>query len=110
MNKAKPLVQITLDKERNLLLNLNTMVKFEEITGKNLLQSASFTDLSITDLRVLVWACLLHEDKELTLDQVGEMVDVDNLAEVSNKLAIAWGVASPEVDKESPLLGKPQPG
>lgn len=109
-NKAKPLVSIELDKKRNLLLDLNAMVNFEEATGKNILQGASLDNLSAKDLRALLWACLLHEDKDLTLEQVGEMIHGGNMESIANKLTSAWEVATPEGDKEAPLAVKSPPG
>lgn len=110
MSKVKPLVSITLDKKRSLLLDLNAMVNVEEATGKNLLQGDSLNNLSAKDLRALLWACLLHEDKELTLEQVGGMVHSGNMESIASKLTSAWEVAMPEGDKNAPLAGKPPPG
>ena len=110
MNKAKPLVSITLDRKRNLLLDLNAMVSFEEATGKNLLQGITPDNLSAKDLRGLLWACLLHEDKELTLEKVGEMVHSGNMESIATKLSSAWEVAMPEGDKDAPLAPKSPPG
>ena len=108
-NKAKPLIPIELDKKRNLMLDLNAMVNFEEATGKNVLQGDSLNNLSAKDLRALLWACLLHEDKDLTLDQVGGMIHSGNMEVVASKLTAAWEVAMPE-ESGAPLAGKPPPG
>ena len=108
-NKAKPLIPIELDKKRNLMLDLNAMVNFEEATGKNVLQGDSLNNLSAKDLRALLWACLLHEDKDLTLEQVGGMIHSGNMEAVANKLTAAWEVAMPE-ESGDPLAGKPPLG
>jgi len=109
MDKVKPLVPITLDKKRNLLLNLNAMVSFEDVTGRNLLQGIAIGDMSTKDLRALLWACLIHEDKELTLEQVGEMIHAGNMTDIFTKLTEAWEAATPE-ESEAPLAGKSPPG
>ena len=36
--------------------------------------------------RVLLWACLRREDKELTLEKVGDLLDLMPLPDVSLKL------------------------
>jgi len=109
-NKAKPLIPIELDKKRNFLYDLNAMISFEEITGKNTLQGINPADLSAKDFRALVWACLIHEDKELTLEQVGAMFHSRNMDEMANRLSAALEAAIPEGDKDAPLAGKPPPG
>lgn len=106
MNKTKPIVAITLDKERHLLMNLNAMVAFEEETGKNIMQGLAPDSLTAKDFRALLWACLLHEDPELKVEDVGGMIHAGNMAELAEKIAEAWEVASPEVS--IPLAKKPQ--
>jgi len=89
-------IPIKLDKKRNLLLNGNVMVSFEEATGKNLFQGDSLDNLSAKDFRALVWACLLHEDKDLTLEQVGAMIGAGNIEDIAAKLSEVWEGATPK--------------
>lgn len=105
-DKVKPRITIQLDKERHLFLDLNAMVAFEEVTGKNLLQGIAPEALSVKDFRALLWACLIHEDKELTLDDVGTMIHSGNMSELVSKLAQAWDVAMPEPTGESDPLAE----
>jgi len=76
------LVTITLDKKRHLRLTLKGMLEFEKITGKSLLKGFKLDELSLTDSAALIWACLLHEDIELTYDAIITMIDINNLAAV----------------------------
>ncbi len=92
--KINPQVPIELDKPRLLWLNFNAMVKYEEQTGKNVFKSMS--DPSVTDLRALIWACLLHEDPKLTIETVGEFINMGNMEQVMDKLMEAWVAASPD--------------
>jgi hypothetical protein len=111
MDKVKPLIPIVLDKERHLLLNLNAMCAFEEVTGKNMLQQETMRELSAKDLRAMLWACLLHEDEALKLEDVGAMIHAGNMEEISDKLAATWGAAMPETKEgESPLVETSQAG
>lgn len=110
-NKAKSLVEITLDKVRHLKLDLNAMAEFEEATGKSLMDGKFGKNMTPKDLRAMLWACLLHEDEKVTLKQVGSWVSVSNLLEVSGKLNEAFEVAMPEEKKQPvPLAGKPRRG
>lgn len=112
-NKAKPVVKITLDKERTLKLDLNAMVAFEEAAGKKFVD-ASFDKgkMSPKDLRAILWACLIHEDDALTVKQVGSWVTASNLIEVTLKLNKAFEVALPKSEGEetAPLVAETPPG
>ena len=73
------LVTIVLDKERHMRLTLKGMLLYEKHTGKNLLKGFKPEDFTLEESSVLLWACLVHEDPELTLDAVQEMVDIGSM-------------------------------
>jgi len=108
--KVRPEVRIELDKSRTLLLDLNGMVAFEEVTGKNLFDKEVAESLSKEihpkDLRALLWACLMHEDEELTEKQVGHLISIGNIMEVTQKVTEAYSAAMPESKGEPPPLAK----
>lgn len=111
MGGLSNLVTINLDKERHLRLTLKGMLEFQKITGKNLLKGFNFRDLTIEDSAALTWACLIHEDKELTYDNVLEMVDVSNFTTVMEALKDCIVQSQPEAKEGgSPLAGTSQPG
>ncbi len=91
-----------LDKERILKLDLNTMVDFESATGKNMLK-LNWQNLSITDTRALLWACLHGEDQTLTLQQVGAMLSLDNVPEITTKLSEVINASVPAKSSTVPL-------
>lgn len=66
------------------------MVRFEEITGK------TFPMPMAGDIRALLWACLIHEDSKLTQSDVGKMVDMSNLEEISGKIAELAEISMPK--------------
>jgi len=99
MPSVVPLVKIKLDKVRHLRLDLNAMVAYEHSSGKSI---AEFRDNpSAESIRCLLWACLLHEDKELTTEAVGAMVHGGNITEISGALNKALEVAQPESDPKN---------
>ncbi|MCP3738819.1 hypothetical protein [Rossellomorea sp. BNER] len=70
-------IPITLDKERTFILDLNAYSEldmlyddktFNEILG-------DFFKQRPYAVRAFMWACLVHEDEELTVKQVGKMLD-----------------------------------
>jgi hypothetical protein len=89
-NKERGEVKILLDKERTLKFNLNSLVYAEE-NGVDLQNMEKGGKLKLKDLRTLLYAGLMHEDKELTPEQVGEMIDVFNISEISEALNKAFG-------------------
>ena len=110
--KARPDIPIEIGgKVRHLRLDLNAMVEFEEATGQSLF-GVNITELSnmgAKALRALVWACLLHEDEELTLKDVGGWIKIDNLTDIANQINAAFEAAVPEPkggEKDKPPLAK----
>jgi len=79
-------VKIDLDKERTLRFDFNAMAHYEEATGANalLMDIKKFTAKQV---RALMWACLLHEDSTLTLEQVGEMLHAGNAKMIGKKIS-----------------------
>lgn len=85
-------IPIDLDKPRSLRLDLNAMEQFEEVSGKSIAEISG----RIKDIKILLWAMLLHEDPELTLEQVGAMVGAENIVTIRNKIDTAARMASPK--------------
>jgi hypothetical protein len=78
--RAVKLIPIQLDKPRHLLLNMCAIYKCELALAKtygekrvSLPKIFKGGDLSMTELLHLLWMGLLHEDPNLTLDQVAAM-------------------------------------
>ena len=86
----KKIVAIELDKVRHLKFNLNALITAESITGKKLSElSSEGGSFDLSFLRALLYAGLKWEDKELTLEDVGDLIDMDNLEFVTEKLGEA---------------------
>lgn len=111
MPEFDELVKVTLDKERHLRLTLKGMLEFQKLTGKNLMEGFKFEDLGLADTAVMLWACLIHEDKELTYDEVLCMVDFNNLGDAMDALVNCLSHSLPKAEAgDSPLAEKSQPG
>lgn len=105
------LVTIQLDKERHLRFNLKAMIAFQHQTGKNILKGLSFKDLDLEEFAAFLWACLIHEDKELSYDDVLNMVDFSNLEAVIDALSVCFNQSLPETKEGNrPLARKSQHG
>ena len=113
-DKTRPLVPIMLDKKRHLKLDLNAMAAFQDVTGINLFQGFDAEKMGPKELRALLWSCLIHEDKELTLEAVGSWITTDNIAELADIIGEAFTAAMPEKEDDSSSGGgeakNPLPG
>jgi len=87
-------VVVQLDRERRLRYTLGVMRKIREEFGKDAVEEGFAND----DLAKLFLYGLQHEDPDLTLEQVEEMVDGENLKSLTDAMVEAFG------QKENPLL------
>lgn len=86
-------ITITLDKPRTLRYGVNALAKIEDIIGKPL-SALDLGKVGIKDLLAIVYAGLYHEDKNLTVEQVGDLIDEhSNLAEIAEKVGEALTLA-----------------
>lgn len=86
--------------ERHLRYDLNAMAELEDKYGS---VDAAFEKLdqnSIKTLRFFLWAGLVHEDESLTEKQVGSLIDMSHLQEMTNALTQAFEGDMPESNKE----------
>ena len=80
-------VNIKLDKERTIRFTTKAIAAFERKIGKPFSKIDDFDDLYLDEKLTLIWAGLLHEDKDLTVDGVFDLVD-----EHSNMLTVLEAV------------------
>lgn len=70
---AKKIVSIEADKTRNIKYSMNAFIRLERELGRPMSQLGD--DTSLEDLRTMLWVGLLWEDKKLTPDKVGDIMD-----------------------------------
>jgi hypothetical protein len=89
----KKSVTIELDKPRNLRFGINALIRVEELTGKPITK-LDLENISMKDLRTIVYAGLCHEDKDLTPEKVGELMDdYSDITKIAEKLGEAFNIA-----------------
>jgi hypothetical protein len=82
-------VIIELDKPRTLRYGINALAKVEDSIGKPIV-GLDLEHLGIKELLAIVHAGLFHEDKTLTIEQVGDLIDdYSDLNIVAEKLGEA---------------------
>lgn len=90
---AKPFVIIELDRPRKLRYGMNSMVVIEDLTGLKV-SKIDFNNIGFKELRSIAYAGLCHEDKTLTPEGVGELIDeYSDVKEFSEKMAEAINLA-----------------
>ncbi len=88
-NKQRGIVEIELDKKRNLRYTMNALAEIEDQLGVSITEVGDI-DLTVKNVRVILWAGLIHEDKELTQEEVGDMIDMGNFQYAQEKIAEAF--------------------
>lgn len=82
-------VTINLDRPRTLRYGMNALATIEDITGKSIL-SLDLNNVGVRDLLAIVYGGLYHEDKKLTIEKVGELIDdYSDLTEIAEKIGEA---------------------
>jgi len=100
---GKPFVLIDLDRPRQLRFSTNALVLLEELLGKATpeiaagLQTGSW---GFRELRAMLYAGLVGEDRQLTVNAVGELMDLKPLDYLVSKIGEAFDVAFPNEDTE----------
>ncbi len=90
---------ITLDKPRTLRYGMNALAKIEDLTGKSIL-ALDLNQVGIKDLLAIVYGGLYHEDKALTIQKVGDLIDeYSDLTEIAEKIGEALTLAFGKSDK-----------
>lgn len=89
----KKSVTVELDKARNLRYGINALCTIEELLGKSI-TTLDLNQISIKDLRTILFAGLVHEDSELTPEKVGALIDdYTDMVTITNKLGEAFTLA-----------------
>jgi len=90
---SKPGVLIELDKPRTLRYGMNALVRIEEMLGKPI-SKLDLENISIKDMRTIIYAGLYHEDKDLTPERAGELIDdYSDIESIAEKLGEAMTAA-----------------
>jgi hypothetical protein len=99
--KIRP-IKINLDKERNLIYDLNAFEELENIYGDldTALNSFQVDKKRIVHIKNFLFAGLVHEDPELTPKKVGEMIGYGNLTSTVDLIWSAITNALPEAKED----------
>ncbi|NSW92321.1 MAG: hypothetical protein HPY74_16915 [Firmicutes bacterium] len=89
MSNKHRYISIELDKPRKLRFDLNALCELEDLFNKPLQQILNDGVSDVKTIRAFIWAGLLHEDPELTIKDVGHMIDLTNILQAQEKITEA---------------------
>lgn len=94
-------VKITLTDgvERTIKFTLNALAELEDRYGSVDEAFKQLDNNSIKAVRCILWAGLIHEDPELTEQQVGNLIDIQYMQELMASLGEAFDADMPEPEK-----------
>ena len=101
--KAVPLQMV--DRTRDILIDMNAFCIAEDITGKNYMRTYNWLDMGFRDVRALTYAGLRSAGtlsveeagrrRDMTIEEVGNLLDVDQIDVITEKLAEAFALSMP---------------
>lgn len=94
-------VKITLTDgvERTIKFTLNAMAELEDRYGSVEEAFKQLDNNSIKAVRCILWAGLIHEDPDLTEQQVGNLIDIQYMQELMASLGEAFDSDMPVAEK-----------
>lgn len=85
--------------ERTIKFTLNAMAELEDRYGSVEEAFKQLDNNSIKAVRCILWAGLIHEDPDLTEQQVGNLIDIQYMQELMASLGEAFDADMPEPEK-----------
>lgn len=85
-----------------LIFDFNAIARAEQVAKVNLLESLDFSGLTAAQYRGLFYASLLKAHPEVTIDEVGQLINLRSMAKISAALLQAWKNSTGVEDTEDP--------
>lgn len=89
-------------KEYKMGYDFNALAELEDKLGRSMLEAGAMNFKSVKEIRYFVWASLLKDSPNITVQEAGALITPGNMAEVTKKLVEAQGssIPDPEESKE----------
>ncbi|MDT0149978.1 hypothetical protein Q9R38_25905 [Priestia aryabhattai] len=81
------------EKEYTLRYDLNALVELEEKLGVPLSEMGKI-QITIKNVRSMLWAGVIHQEPEITEREIGSYVDMENMEEVQTAITGAFSKVS----------------
>ncbi|MEW5921605.1 MAG: hypothetical protein AB1796_11805 [Bacillota bacterium] len=90
------MVKIMLDKERTLKFTLNSLILLQNRYGDSSAAIKKLQEGDLTAFRDVLWAALVHEDPSLKPEDVGRMVNFEDICQIAEIIkTIAGSINTP---------------
>jgi hypothetical protein len=116
LNKSVSIV-LADGKTHNLRFDYNALCALEQQSGLAIgdLWTKLTGSIRLMDIRSIIWAGLIHEERSLTPEAVGEMIDFSKMAELAESVTKALDLAfkvegQPKKEEEPKPTSSPSPG
>lgn len=94
-------VAVDLDRTRQLRFTVGDVKRIKQDLDVDLLKGDELDTGDVDTIIYLLWLCLRHEDPELKREDVGDLLDVGNLNDLTEKLTDLMSLE----DGSDPLAG-----
>jgi hypothetical protein len=90
-------------------IDFNALAAMEEQAGRSVMEFGTWKQISLKDLRTMIWASMLFGDPSITQEQVGRMIHPGNMARVMTVIVETWKKSVPaSVGSPSPFVATSQ--
>lgn len=105
-------VPVELDKRRNIIFDLRSFAELDEVYGSKQTALLSLQTGSLKHVRTWLWAGLLHEDRSLTMEDVGHLFTYtkkEAISDITDKVLQAASANLPQPKKDNQPQTMDQP-
>lgn len=87
------------DKEYELKFNMNTFCELEDVYGDINKAFEDLQNMKIKSIRALIYSAIKVQDETVTLKDVGDMLELNDLERLGTVINEALGDSMPEVEE-----------
>jgi hypothetical protein len=99
-------IPVQMDRTREFKIGMKAFMAIEKTLGKSV-GELNLKKLTHEEAMIIIWAGILHDDKELTIEKVTDLVDEHMTpAEITDLLSKAFEVATSKNAPAAPGIGK----
>lgn len=87
------------DKEYELKFNMNTFCELEDVYGDINKAFEDLQNMKIKSIRALIYSAIKVQDETVTLKDVGDMLELNDLERLGTVINEALGDSMPEIEE-----------
>jgi hypothetical protein len=96
-----PRVPLTLGGHKfNLVYTFNALARLENEANVNAFKIVDFQNITATNLRAMLWVAMITDQPDITLEEVGDLMEIGDIREIYAALLYAYTRSQPEPKKK----------